>query len=245
MRVFWEEVAELLHEPVEIGFFAVLALFEHVIELSEHVFHAGHVFGRHVLDRSRHLVDVLLHQLLAQFLDKFLELLARFRRCEVVVLQISHHASEVLRHQVERQVPFGSNLFGELLAPGIAGIACFLSEFIDCLAFGVDYFTEFFRDFVVNATEVMTFERFTTFTSELVHHFSQALHALAVVGLESLLHHAAQGGVDIAVIQQIVSDFVEDVGGIKVESDLCAIPPRVLNPIGSAHRGTVPGILQV
>jgi hypothetical protein len=38
---------------------------------------------------------------------------------------------------------------------------------------------------------------------------------------------------------------VEDVGGIEIESDLCAIPPRVLNPIGSAHRGTVPGILQV
>jgi hypothetical protein len=59
------------------------------------------------------------------------------------------------------------------------------------------------------------------------------------------LHHASQSSVDIAVIQQIVSDFAEDVSGIEVEADLRAIPSRVLNPIGSAHRGTVPGILQL
>jgi len=54
-------------------------LFEHVVELGEHVFHAGHVFGRHVFNCARHLIDVLLHQLLAQFFDKFLELFACFR----------------------------------------------------------------------------------------------------------------------------------------------------------------------
>ncbi|CAB4639616.1 unannotated protein [freshwater metagenome] len=140
---------------------------------------------------------------------------------------------------------FGSNLFSEFLATGIAGVTRFLCEFIDCFTLGFDNVAEILCDFVVDAAEVVAFERFTTLSSELVHHFPQALHALAVVRVESLLHHATQRGVDVAVIQQIVGDFAEDVSGVQVEADLCAIPSRVLNPIGSAHRGTVPGILQL
>ncbi|MCE2807207.1 MAG: hypothetical protein LW869_01985 [Actinobacteria bacterium] len=161
-----------------------------------------------------------------------------------MVLKVAHHPCEILRHQVKRHVAFGSNLFGEFLATGITGVTRFLCEFIDCFTFGFDNVAEILRDLVVDAAEVMTFECLATFASELVHHFSQALHALAVVRVEPLLHHATKRGVDIAVIQQIVGDFAEDVGGVEVEPDLCAIPSRVLNPIGSAHRGTVPGILQ-
>jgi len=44
-----EEVAVALHEPREVGLFAARSLIEHLVELVQHVLHALHVLGRHVL----------------------------------------------------------------------------------------------------------------------------------------------------------------------------------------------------
>ena len=45
-RVAGEEVAVTLHEPVEVGLLAALALLEHLVELGEHVLHPRHALGR-------------------------------------------------------------------------------------------------------------------------------------------------------------------------------------------------------
>ena len=48
-RVVAEEVAVLLHEAVEVGLAAGHLLGEHLVEVADHLLHARHVFGRHVL----------------------------------------------------------------------------------------------------------------------------------------------------------------------------------------------------
>ena len=45
LRIAGEEVAEALHEAVEVGLLAALALLEHLIELGQHVLHARELFG--------------------------------------------------------------------------------------------------------------------------------------------------------------------------------------------------------
>ena len=49
---------------------------EHVVEVGEHVLHPGHVLLGDVAHRPGHLVEVALHELLAQLVDELLELLA-------------------------------------------------------------------------------------------------------------------------------------------------------------------------
>ena len=80
LRVAGEEVAVALHEPVEVGLLAALALLEHLVELVEHVLHLRHALGGHVLHALGQLVEVALHQLLAQLVHELLEPLARRRR---------------------------------------------------------------------------------------------------------------------------------------------------------------------
>ena len=58
LRVLREEVAEALHELLEPGILAPLALLEHLVEPGQHVLHALHLLGRHVLHGPGHLVDV-------------------------------------------------------------------------------------------------------------------------------------------------------------------------------------------
>ena len=45
LRVVREEVAVALHEPIEVGLFAPLALLEHLVQLGEHVLHALELLG--------------------------------------------------------------------------------------------------------------------------------------------------------------------------------------------------------
>ena len=80
LRVAGEEVAVALHEAVEVGLLAALALLEHLVELGEHVLHLRHALGRHVLHALGHLVEVALHQLLAQLVHQLLEPLRAPRR---------------------------------------------------------------------------------------------------------------------------------------------------------------------
>ena len=58
------------------GVLAALALLEHLVELGEHVLHALHLLGADVAHRAGHLVEVALHELLAELVDQLLELLA-------------------------------------------------------------------------------------------------------------------------------------------------------------------------
>ena len=54
------------------------------------------------------------------------------------------------------------------------------------------------------------------------------LTSLAFAVAEPLLHHAAQRGVEVAVVQEIVGHLLQERVGVEVEADLRAVPTRVL-----------------
>ena len=51
--------------------------------------------------------------------------------------------------------------------------------------------------------------------------------------------HPAQGRVQVAVVEQVVGDLLEDGVGVELEPDLGAVPPRVPEPTGH-HREAMP-----
>src|SRR5207248_7345386 len=51
--------------------------------------------------------------------------------------------------------------------------------------------------------------------------------AFLVLIAEAGLHEAAQGRVEVTVVQQVVGDLAQDVVGIEVEPDLRAVPTRL------------------
>jgi hypothetical protein len=83
-------------------------------------------------------------------------------------------------------------------------------------------------------------ERLAPLAAQLFEHLAQALDLFAVAIAEARLHGSPQRRVEIAVVQQVVGDLLEDRRRVQVEADLRAVPPRVADPVGLAHARTVP-----
>ena len=230
LGVLGEEVAVALHEAVEVGLLAVGPLLEHLVELGHHVLHALHVLGGHVLHTIGHLVDVLLHQLLAQLVHQLLELLARLAGRELVVLEPLDLAGEIGRHEVELQVAIGDDLVGDLLAALVAGLARFVGQIVERLAFRVDDVLELLGDLVVDTAEVEVVQALLALLAQLLEHLAQTLDAFAV-DVEARLQHPTQRRVDVAVVEEVVVELGHDVVRAELESALGAVPRGVRVPL--------------
>src|SRR5262249_34965162 len=82
-------------------------------------------------------------------------------------------------------------------------------------------------DVLVHATEVELLERVLPPAAQLFEHVPDALQALAVAVSQPALHHPAQRGVEVAVVQQVVRDLVQDAIGVELEAHLGAVPAGV------------------
>src|SRR6185503_11380896 len=89
---------------------------------------------------------------------------------------------------------------------------------------------EFGLDLVVHTAEVVSVETVLAFLTELLEQLAQTLQFLAVAIAQALLHHPAEGGIDVAVVQQLVGQLVEGRVGVELEALLRAVPPRVREP---------------
>ena len=137
----------------------------------------------------------------------------------------------------------GGDGVGQLLSARIARLGRLAGHLLDRLALHVDDLAQLTRDVVVHTAEVVALERLAPLTTEIVHHLAQALDAFAVA-LEPVLHHPPERGVEVTVVEQIVGEFREDVGGIHLEPDLRAVPSGVSDPVATPHAGTVAGRLR-
>ena len=163
-----------------------MALVEHVVELRHHVFEPFHVFGRHVAHTFGHLVELALHQLLAQSIHEIVEALLCVGGLEVVVLEPFDLAGEVLREQVELDVLLGDRILGQVVTTIIARVTGLVGQGLECRTFLADQFAQFLSDFVVDTAQVVVFEPLATFFSQLFEQFAQALNVVAV-DVETLL----------------------------------------------------------
>ena len=209
LGILREEVAELLHELLELRILASLALLEHLVEPGDHVFHVLQVFGRHALHGTRHLIDHLLRQLLADLVEQLLEPLRSLSRLEVVGLQFADFAGKVVGQHVEAEVAVGGCISCSLGSAFVATALCRLGGVVDGVTLFVDDVVQLVGDLAVHATEVVLVESLLALLAQLVHQLAQALQALAVAITHAFLHHPPQRRVDVAVVQQIVGQLVE------------------------------------
>ena len=238
-RVLREEVAEALHELLE-GRLRLLArsfIASRSLRADEHVLHAGHRLGVHLGHRPGHLVEVALGQLLAQLVHQLVEPLAGLARGELVLLQLADHAGQVGRQHVELEVALGHDLVGDLLAAGVARLAGLAGQLVEPGPLGVEDLAERLGDLLVDAPEVVLLELVPPPPPQPLHQVAHAHELLAVAVLEALLHQAAQGRVQVAVVEEVVGDLLEDRLGVEVEADLGAVPPGVAEARSAGHRG--------
>ena len=115
----------------------------------------------------------------------------------------------------------------ELLAPLVARARGLVDPAVDPLALHVDDLVELFGDVVVDAAEVAALELLPAPLAQPLEHLAQAHELLAVAVLEPLLHHPAQGRVEVAVVQEVVGHLVEQRLGVEVEAGLRPVPAGV------------------
>ena len=101
----------------------------------------------------------------------------------------------------------------------------------------VDDVAELLGDVVVDAAEVVLLELVATLAAQLLEHLADALDALAVLVLEARLHHAAQGRVEVAVVEQVVGDLAEDVVGVRARSRPASRPNASTRPVEPSSWG--------
>ncbi len=241
LRVAGEEVAVPFHEPVEVGLLAPFTLFEHLIELVEHVFHLRHALGGHVLHALGELVEVALHELLAQLIHQLLEPFAGRVVHEFVFLERLHLAREVGRKLLELPTTLIGDVFHELLAALVTRARGLLDPAVDALALHVDDFVELLSDVVVDPAEVTVLELLPATLPELLQHLSQAHELLVVAVLEPLLHEPAERRVEVAVVEEVVTHFIEELLGVEIEAGLAAVPTRVSEPVDPLAREPLHG----
>jgi len=121
----------------------------------------------------------------------------------------------------------GHHLVGDLLAAGVAGVGGLLGQLVEALALEVDHLAQLVGDLVVDAPEVGLLEHLLAAPAQVLEHLPDALEALAVAVAEAALHHATQGRVQVAVVQQVVGDLRQHVVGAQLEAHLGAVPRRV------------------
>ena len=62
---------------------------------------------------------------------------------------------------------------------------------------------------------------------QLLAHLAQTLQLLTVGVASTALHEPPQRAAQVAVVQQIVGQFVEEIAGLHVEPGLGSVPPRI------------------
>ena len=236
LRVAGEEVAEAIHEALEVGLLAALALLEHLVELGEHVLHARELLGRHLRHALLELVEHRVEELLLQLLHQLLEALPRRVVHPVVLLELAHAAREIGRELLELLAALLREIFEELLAALVARGAGLVDAPVDALALLVDDLVELAGDVLVDAAEVVAVELLAAPLAQLLEHLAHAADVTALAVAEALLHHPPQRRVEVAVIEEIVGHLLQQRVGVEVEPDLRAVPARVLEPRAMSAR---------
>ena len=117
-------------------------------------------------------------------------------------------------------------------------------QLVDGLPVHLHHVAQLTGDVVVDAAEVVALEGLASLSPQLVEHLAQPLEPLTVGAVETVLHQPTQCRVEVTVIEQVVGDLGQDVGGVHLEADLRPVPARVADTVRSTHAGTVAGRLR-
>ena len=155
-------------------------------------------------------------------------------RLEVVLLQLAHLAGEVVGQEVEAHVAVRRRFprrLGPALVAGALGVRLGLAHgVVDGVALLVDDVVELAGDLVVDAAEVEAVEALLALLAQVSSSSRTPCEPLAVAVAQALVHHPPQGGVDVAVVEQLVGELLEQGVAVELEALLRAVPARVREP---------------
>ena len=186
--------------------------------------------GRDVGHGTRHLLEVRLGQLLAQLVEQLLEALTSLGRGEVVLLQVADlpaRSGESMSSCRLRSATTWSVISWRRWSPDSRASS---GQLVEATALELDDLTERLGDVLVDPAQVVAVELLAATLPQAVEEVAEPEHLLAVAIAEALLHETAQRGVDVAVVEQVVGDLLQDGVGIEIEPDLGAVPTRVAEP---------------
>ena len=118
-------------------------------------------------------------------------------------------AREIGRELLELLAALLREIFEQLLAALVARRARLVDAAVDAFAFLLDDLVELVRDVFVDAAEVVAVELLPPALAQLLQHLAHAADVAAFTILEALLHHAAQRGVEVAVVEQVVGHLLQ------------------------------------
>src|SRR5262245_58742282 len=101
---------------------------------------------------------------------------------------------------------------------------------LDLGPLGVDDLAELLCDLVVHAAEVESLQALLALAPQAVEQVADPLDHLALPVAEPRLQQPPEGGVEVAVVEQVVGHLLEDGVGIQAEADLRAVPAAVPEP---------------
>ena len=177
-----------------------------------------------------HLVDVALHELLAQLVDQLLELLPGLRRGELVLLEglAPGRRGRAAAGRAACCARWTTSL-GDLLAALVARTRRASRASSSSAPRSVSTTSRScVGDLVVDAAEVVR----SRASPDAAGAASRASRAgpgqlLAVAVVEARLQHPAQGRVEVAVVEQVVGDLGQHLVGVELEAHLGAVPARI------------------
>ena len=111
--------------------------------------------------------------------------------------------------------------------PFITRLGGFGNHFLQSPALCVHHFVERVGNLIKNSPKIVLIKDFAVAITEAIKHLADAFHVASVSVRHSTPHDPAQCTVDIAVIQQVVSQLVKEAIGINIKPALSAVPRRV------------------
>ena len=159
---------------------------------------------------------------------------------EVVGLQGLDLAGQVGRQQVELHAALGHGLAGDVLAAGVARLLGLAVEVVDRRPLGLDHLPQGLGDVVEHPAQLVVGQFLPPPLAEALHQLPQAGQPVAVRVAHPVLEEAAEGGVELTVVEEVVGELGQQAVGVELESLLGTVPPGVAERGGHERLPTGP-----
>ena len=199
-RVGAEEMAEAVHELLELRLTALEPITQHLVERLEHVLDFAEVLGFQLLHGAGHVLEVGLGDLLFQLLHQLLEGLRRTLVHELVVVELADRPADVFRQVVELL----QLLLPDLLQHPLGAVRRLLQSLVDALALAPQNVVQPLADVAEDVVEVVALQLLEPLLPQPLEHLLESGEALPLAIPPASAHQAVQRVVEIATLKQVL-----------------------------------------
>src|SRR5437870_9780320 len=243
-------MAETLHELLEPGCLALEPVAEHLVERLHHFLDLAEVLRPQLLHGARHVLEVRLRDLLLELIPELLESLRGALVHELVVVELADRAADVLRQAVQLL----ELLLRDLLHDALGALGRLLEAVVDALPLAAKDVVQFLANIAEDVVEVVALELLQALLAEALEHLLEARQPAALLVAPAATHQPVQRVIEVAALEQVFGEPVEELLGVPTERLLGPIPSLVAIRAGdhlagvdrrSVHFGLVDPLAQM